>query len=233
MKKVGVIIFACALVLGLVVANIFSFGRVKDRFFNFSFNFGSEQGSGRTASEVRNVSGFKAVDVGGVFQVEIVAQKEHSVEIEADDNLLQFIKTDVRNGVLNIETSRRLKTSNPLRIRITAPDIEELEVSGAATVAAVNLKNDGLKVDSSGASKIKVAGETAKLVVDVSGATKVDADELTAENVTVEASGASSVRVNVSGNLRARTSGASSVVYSGNPKDVVKKTSGAGSVSPR
>jgi hypothetical protein len=233
MKKVGVIIFTCALVLGLVAANIFSFGRVKDRFLNFSFNFGSAQGSGNTASEVRRVSGFKAVDVGGVFQVEIVAQQEHAVEVEADDNLLQFIRTDVRNGVLNIETSRRLKTSNPLRIRVAAPDIEELDVSGAASVAVSNLKNPGLKVDSSGASKIKVAGETSKLVIDVSGATKVDGQNLVAENVSVEASGASSVQVNVAGNLRARTSGASSVIYSGNPKEVVKKTSGASSVSPR
>jgi len=233
MKKVGVIIFAAALVVGLVVSNLFSFGRISDKFFNFSFKIGSEQSSGKMASETRDLAGFRAVDVGGVFQVEITAGKDHGVEVEADDNLLQFITTEVDDGVLKIGTKCRLKTDNPIRVRVSAPDIDDLEVSGAASVTLSGLKNDGLEVDSSGASKIKVTGETVKFVVDVSGATKVDGENLQAENVTVEASGASHVKVSVSGNLRADTSGASSVVYSGTPKDIVKKTSGASSVSPK
>lgn len=233
MKKVGVIIFAAALIVGLVVSNLFSFGRVKDKLFNFSFNMGSEHGSGQMASDLRSTGAFHAVDVGGVFQVEITAQKDFSVEVEADDNLLQFIKTEVHRGTLKIETSRRLKSDNPIRIRVSAPDIDELEVSGVANVTLNDLKNGGLEIDASGASKIKVTGETMKFVVDVSGATKVDGESFQAENATVEASGASHVKVNVSGNLRADTSGASSVVYYGTPKDIVKKTSGASSVSPK
>ena len=233
MKKVGFIIFVAALVVGLVVSNLFSFGRVRDKFFNFSFNIGSERGSGHMASDVRAVEAFHAVEVGGVFQVEITVGKEHSVEVEADDNLLQYIKTEVRRGVLEIETTQRIKTQNPIRVRVTAQDIDDLEVSGAASVTLNGIKNEGLEIDSSGASKITVTGQTAKFIVDVSGATKVDGDGLVSENATVEASGASHVKVNVLGNLRADTSGASSVVYSGTPKDIVKKTSGASSVSPR
>jgi hypothetical protein len=233
MKKLGLVIFASALIVGLVVSNLFSFGRVKDKLFNFSFNIGKERGSGHMATEVREVSAFHAIEVGGVFQVEIVAGKEHGVEVEADDNLLQFIKTEVHRGVLEIETTRGIKSENPIRVRVTAQDIDDLEVSGAASVTLDGVKNGGLEVDSSGASKIKLSGETAKFVVDVSGATKVDGEGLISENATVEASGASHVKVNVIGNLRADTSGASSVVYSGTPKDIVKKTSGASSVSPR
>ena len=233
MKKVGLLIFASALILGLIVSNIFSFGRVSDKFFNFSFNFRGEKGSGRTASEVRDLKGFRSIDVGGVFHVEITAQKEFSVEVEADDNLLPFIKTSVHGDTLHVETQKKLSTHNPIRVRIFAPDVEKLEVSGAATVTVNELKNSGIEVESSGASKIKLAGETSKLVVDVSGATKVDADNLRAENVTAEASGASHIGVNVSGQLRANASGASKILYSGTPTNVDKKASGASSVSPR
>jgi hypothetical protein len=233
MKKVGIIIFAVALVVGLVVTNLFSFGRISDKFFNFSFNFKGVKGSGQTASEVRELSGFRAVDVSGVFQVEITAQKDFGVEVEADDNLLHLIKTEVQGGVLKIETACRVSTSNPIRIRVSAPDIDNLEVSGAANVTLNDLKNSSLVVDSSGASKIKIAGETAKLMIDVSGATKVDAENLKAENATVEASGASQIDVNVAGRLAADASGASKIVYSGTPSDIEKKTSGASKVSAK
>jgi hypothetical protein len=233
MKKVGIIIFASALVVGLVVSNMFSFGRAKESLFNFSINFSGEKGSGKIATDSRGVNGFRAVEVGGVFQVEITAQKDFSVEVEGDDNLLALVRTEVDGGVLKIDTERRLAPTTPIRIRISAPDIDNLEVSGAANVAVTNLKNTGLSVDSSGASKIAVSGETSKLTVDVSGATKVDAENLKAENATVDASGASHVSVNVTGNLKTDASGASRIAYVGTPANLEKKTSGASSVSQK
>jgi len=233
MKKIGFLVFAAALILGLIVSNIFSFGRVSDKFFNLSFNFKGVKGSGNTASQVRDLKDFKSVDVGGVFQVEITAGKEFSVEVEADENLLPLITTEVDGNKLEIRADKRLKSSNPIRIRISAPDIDNLEVTGAANVTVNELKNSGLTVDSSGASKIKISGETAKLTVDVSGATKVDADGLKAETVSVEANGASHVGVYVTGSLRADASGASKIVYSGSPTNVEKKSSGASSISAR
>lgn len=230
MKKIGFLIFVAALIIGLFAATMSSFGRVSDRFFNFSFKVGSVKGSGQTASEARNISEFKGIDVSGIFQVEVTAQKDYAVEVEADDNLLPHITTKVRNGVLHIETDGRISTDNPLRVRISAPNIDNIDTSGVAVVNLSNIKNETISVDSSGASKVKITGETAKLVVDVSGATKIDAEELTAENANIEANGASSVLVNVTGKLWTDTSGASKVVYSGTPSDVVKKTSRASSV---
>lgn len=233
MKKWGFLIFATALILGVVVSSLFSFGRISGKFTNFSLKVGSVKGSGQMGTEVRELSGFRKIDASGVFQIEIVAQKDFSVEVEADDNLLQYITTEVRRGVLKLETERKLNTSNPIRVRISAPDIEGIETAGAANVILTELKNGSLEIDSSGASKIKVSGETAKLVVDVSGATQVDAVGLAAENANVEASGASTVELLVNGNLKTNASGASTIRYAGSPRDVVKKSSGASTVSPK
>jgi hypothetical protein len=233
MKKVGFIIFAAALVTGLIVSNIFSFGRIGSRVFNFSMDFGGVHGSGNVASEKRDLSGFKSIETGGVFQLEVTAQKDFSVEVEADDNLLPLIRTEVRDGVLRIETEKRLKSSGPIRIRVSAPDIERLDISGAASATLSNIKNSALAIDSSGASKINVSGETSKLSVDVSGATKINADELKAENAVIDSSGASYISVNVSGDLTSDVSGASKVVYSGSPKNVITKKSGVSSVTAK
>lgn len=233
MKRIGIFVFIAALIIGITVGSVFSFGKSSRPFFNFSFNFKGVKGSGNTATDARSATGFKGVDVGGVFQVEINAQKEFSIEVEADDNLLQYIKTDVRNGVLYIETSKKISPTGPIRVRVNAPEIENLDVSGVANVTANDIKTSEFGIDSSGASKVKVSGEAGKLTVDVSGATKIDAESLQVGDANVDASGASNVMLSVSGELRAEASGASKVIYTGTPSSVIKSTSGGSRVSPR
>ena len=233
MKKIGILIFVMALVAGVALANMTSFGRASDSLFKFSMNCGGEHGSGNVRTEKRSVTGFKSVDVGGVFQVEVVAQKEFGVEVIADDNLLPLIKTEVDGSTLRIETTSRISPSSTVKIRVFAPDIDKLRVSGVANVAVTDLKNEAFAVDSSGASKIAVSGETSKLTIDVSGASKIDAENLKAGTASIDSSGASKISVNVSGELKTDLSGASKVVYSGTPTNVVTKKSGASSVSQK
>lgn len=230
MKKLGILIFIIALIAGVGLAGIFSFGKTAGRIFNFSINFGGEKGSGNIQTEKRNVSEFNAIDVSGAFVVEITAQKDYSLEVETDDNLLQYIKTEVDGNTLRIETEKRISTSNPLKIRISAPGIENLQLSGASKVSIVNLNNESLNIDSSGASKISCEGKTNNLTVDMSGASNFDGEKLDAESVSVDSSGASKATVSVKNDLKADLSGASKVVYFGNPTNVEKKTSGASSI---
>ena len=229
MKKVGIIIFGAALVLGLIVTNMFSFGRM----FDFPVHFGAVEGSGNVVSDVREVGDFHGLDVGGIFKVEVIVGREANVEVRADDNLLPLITTDVRGGVLHIESERRIKSRNDILVRVTTTDLDNLDVSGAANVNVAGVRGDELSVDASGASHIKIAGQTSNVKIDVSGASKIDADDLAAVDANVDASGAANVGVNVSGTLTADLSGASKVVYSGSPTNVEKTTSGASHVSAK
>ena len=232
MKKIGIMVFVVAILLGVFVSSFFSFGRLSEKAFNFSFRSGVK-GSGNIASETRDVGSFSGVDVSGVFQVEITAQKDFAIEIEADDNLLSLIKTEVRGGVLRIETEKRVSTSNPLKVRISAPDIDDIDASGASKVSINSVKNNEMRVHTSGASKINLAGETASLFIEVSGASSIDAENLKAEKADVDASGASHVSVFATNELRTDASGASKIVYSGVPKNVEKNSSGASSVKEK
>jgi hypothetical protein len=233
MKKVGIIIFAVALIVGVALANLFSFGRTTARLFNFSVNLGGISGSGNIVTEKRDVSGFTSVEAGGIFKVEITAGRDFAVEVEADDNLLPVIKTEVSGGVLKIASDRHIRSHGPIVIRVSAPDIDGVEATGASTVSVANLNNREFSIDSSGASKVSAAGETGKLTLDISGASKVDASGLKAADANIDASGASHVEVNAVENLFIDASGASRVTYSGNPVNVEKKTSGASSASAR
>jgi hypothetical protein len=229
MKKVGIIVFIVAILAGVLFANLFSFGRASGKLFNFSFVSGIK-GSGVSASERRDVSGFKGIDVGGVFEVEVAAGNEFKVEVEADDNLLPYIETNVDNGVLEIRTNQRLKSHTPIRVRVWAPNIESVDASGVCKVSLTGVKNSELKIDTSGASKATLAGETNSLSVSLSGASSVDAENLKAVTGDIEASGASGATVFVTGRLVSHASGASKIAYLGNPASVDKDTSGASKV---
>ena len=230
MKKLGIIIFVMALIAGIFFGSIFSYGTNVGNLFSFSC-FKGVSGSGNIQTEQRNVGEFKSIDVSGAFTVEIVAQKDFAVEVEADDNLLPLVKTEVEDGVLKIEREEHFWSNSKILVRVFAPNIENLDVSGASKISVNDLSNEFLNLDVSGASKIEIKGKTNRLKIDLSGASKIDAENLTAEYVSVEASGASKVDVFVTNELYADLSGASRVNYSGEPNNVQEKTSGASSVS--
>lgn len=229
MKKIGILIFAAAIIFGVFISSFFSFGKVSQDVVNFSINK-KTKGSGNIASESRDIRDFSGIDVSGVVQVEIISQQDFAVEVEADDNLLPLIQTEVRNGVLHIRTEDSVKSHNGLKVRISAPDIESIEASGATRVLVSGVRNDALRVDTSGASKVTLSGETAKLGVEVSGASNIDAEDLKAGAADIEASGASNVSVFTTGQLRADASGASKIIYSGSPANIEKTSSGVSSI---
>ena len=123
MKKIGFIVFAVCIVVGLAFANFFSVGRVTSQLFNFKVNIGDRvTGSGNSASERRDVAGFNEVEVSGAFQVEIVAGKDFSVELQADDNILPLIQTKVDGNTLQIELAQSVRSKSEMIVRISAPN---------------------------------------------------------------------------------------------------------------
>lgn len=232
MKKLGIIIFIIALFIGVTFASVFSVGGFTLKRFSFSF-FNGVKGSGNIKTEQRDVAEFKSVKVGGAIVVEITAQKDYSLEVEGDDNILPLITTEFDGDTLKIRSEKGYSTSTPIKVKISAPNIEDLDLSGASKVSIVNLDNESLNVDTNGASKISCEGKTKNLTVDMSGASNFDSEKLSAENVSVDSSGASKASVSVKDSLKAELSGASKVVYYGNPTNIEKTTSGASSIVGR
>ena len=140
--------------------------------------FGQASGSGTMKVEKREIPSFKAVDISGAFKVEIVVQKEPSLEIEGDDNLLPLVTTEVRNGVLEISNSKSYSTKHEMSVRISVPSLDAISTSGASDIVITDVKSDGFNIDVSGAGHLEVSGETKSLEVKQSGAGDVDAKDL-------------------------------------------------------
>ncbi|MDO6390711.1 head GIN domain-containing protein [Pontibacter sp. BT731] len=208
------------------------------------------KGEGEPVSQNRTVSGFKGIDVSGGFAVEVTQSGKEGVRIEAQENLLNSIKTEVKNGVLHIYTSDNISTSKGLKAYVSIKELNMLDISGGVKVKGNStFKSDAFKMDLSGGSNVTLALNTKKLTadmsgaskvmltgradevrMDLSGASKVDAAELEASNVYLEASGASNVKVYAKKELSVNASGATKVAYKGDPS-VSSNVSAAAKIS--
>lgn len=232
MKKIGFLVFAIALVLGVVLSNLSSMKRLGKDGIDLSFDHSAKEGSGIIVTEQRNVEAFRSVESSGILIVEILVGPERSVEVEADDNLLPYIETDVRRGVLHLSTKGKIRPSGSIRVRIHTDELAAISGSGASEISVSGLENAEFTVDASGASKVTIAGRTTSLRVEGSGASRIDACGLNAQDVTAGVSGASEAKVTLNGVLNARSSGAAKIIYAGSPMEINKRTSGAGKVTP-
>ncbi|WP_299818478.1 head GIN domain-containing protein [uncultured Pontibacter sp.] len=208
------------------------------------------KGNGNMQTQNRNVSGFTGIDVSGGFSVEVTQGNNESLKLEAEENLLDNIKTEVRNGVLHIYNDKSLSSTKGMKAYITVKELNKIDISGGVKVVGkstfrtntmaldmsggskVTLAVDAkqVKTDMSGASKVELSGKTDELRMEMSGASNVDASGLVAKDVRVGASGASKVKVHADKTLHIDASGASAVYYKGTPS-ITSETSAAAKIS--
>lgn len=192
-----------------------------------------QKGSGNAKTETRNISGFKKIAASGAVHVEVSIQKDFSVTVEADDNLLGLVKTETSGDTLKIYTADKISTKTDIKVKISMPSIENLDISAATVATVTNVKADSLEIKASSASKVKITGEAKTLKADASSASSIDAENLKTVDASVEASSASSATVSAANELKAKASGASSINYVGDPKSVKQDASDVSSVNKK
>ena len=215
-----------------------------------TYAFKGIKGDGNVVKQERDVSNFKGIDVGGAFKVYLTQGETEKLVVEADQNLMDVIETDVRAGVLKIKTSDDIKDATELNIYITFKDLNELDISGACDLIGENKfkLNDididcsgasevdmkfsatSVDIDCSGASNVDFYGSAESVNMDLSGASKIDAGDFEVEKYDIDVSGASSGKIYVTGELSVEVSGAANLKYKGDPKILEHDVSGAGSL---
>lgn len=188
------------------------------------------KGSGDVVSEVREIEEFDKLAVSGAYNLEIEVGPDVSLKLDAEDNLLKYIKTEVINNRLMIETSRSISPKRKIRIILTTPGLEEIESSGISNIYVNGIDEQIFSLDLSGAGFIELKGKVEQFNAELSGAGRLEASELYARFVDLDASGASNGEVYVSERLVVDLSGTGSIEYFGDPQEVRENISGVGSL---
>ena len=190
------------------------------------------KGSGKRVVEKRNIPSFTSIKTEGSFTIEVTAQKDLALEVEGDDNILGLVTAEVSNNVLRLRNTQNYSPSEPVKFKISVPNLEGLSVSGAGNIDIKGLNNDKFKIDASGAADINVSGTTKLVDIDASGAGKIDTHNLHASRAVVDSKGVARIDVDAADQLDVKVSGPSSVYYKGNPQ-INKTINGPGKVERR
>jgi hypothetical protein len=192
--------------------------------------FSQIQGNGKRQLEKRQVPAFSSISTNGAFTIEVTCQKDQSLEVEGDENVLDFVKTEVSGNILRVDNSQNYSVSEPVRVRISVPNLDGLSVNGAGHIDVKAIKNDKFEIDTNGAPSITVAGTTKMVDIAANGAGKVDTQNLHATRAVVDTRGVAKIDLDVSDQLDVEIFGPSSVTYSGNPS-VNKNIHGPGKLT--
>ncbi len=210
------------------------------------------------ATDVREVEPFSRVKLSNAITVNIVQGDEQSVVINADESIINKVKTEVNGNLLSVYIDedwfkRNFRSkSHKVVVDITVPELTALDVSGACNVDVKGFRNENFTMkasgasnvviddfivkeissfEASGASNVKIFGKGEKVIIRASGASDVISKNFAANIAVVHASGASDVNVTAYDEIRVDCSGASDVDYYGGPKAVDISSSGASDVT--
>ena len=212
------------------------------------------RGSGNIKTESRSVSGFTAVDLSGSGHLTIEQTGTESLTIEAEDNILPLLTSDVSNGTLRlgVKDNTNVLTTKTINYRLTVRDLNNLIVSGsgeatAASITAgkftITLSGSGevtaasitasqFTVILSGSGKVTLGGTADSQAITISGSGHYDAAKLASKSAIIDISGSGTAVVMPSDTLDATIGGSGSVEYIGNPT-VNQNITGLGSISKR
>jgi hypothetical protein len=210
------------------------------------------RGSGDVVEETREVSGLTGVKLATIGHLIIEVGDTESLRIEAEDNLMEYFKTEVRNGKLTIGTQDnvRLETTKPVNYYLTVTGLDTIEISSAGDIEAPDLdaeqfsitissagdlemgelNADTLEVDIGSAGNLNISGgEVKSQDVTISSSGNYMAQDLASDEADVRLSSTGSANIWVRDQLKANLSSSGDLRYRGNPL-VDATTSSAGEV---
>ncbi len=208
-------------------------------------------GDKNVVKKERNTGAFNGVSTSTAIDVVLSQGDGIKVELEADENLHEYIKTEVEGGVLRIYTSNvNIREAAMKRVHVTMKEIDYIGTSSAGDVfGQTPVKADRLKLSASSAGDIKLevyareldlnasssgnitlSGEADILDADLSSAGDLNAFNLKIKEADVSVSSAGDADIWVTEKLRANASSAGDVNYKGDPKYVDAHSSSAGGV---
>ena len=114
-----------------------------------------KNGNGQLTSETRQLDSFSKVESEGAYSVFVTHDSKSEVRIEAESNLIQYIRTEVNNGILKIYNSQNIDPDFEIKIFVKTPNVNGLLLSGSGIIEADSLVGDNAEVFISGSGIIE------------------------------------------------------------------------------
>lgn len=210
------------------------------------------RGSGEMTSESRDVSGFTEVALEGSGTVLIEVSGTESLTIEAEDNLMSRLTSDVRGGRLVLGSRGAISPTREIVYTVTVVSLEGVAISGSGDIETQEITASEFTANISGSGRmlltdlelevfdatiegsgaIEASGLADDLEVRIPGSGSFRGEDLETASAMVSIDGSGEAVVNVSEALDATVRGSGRIEYLGSPQ-VTSTVTGSGSIRQR
>lgn len=211
------------------------------------------EGEGPVVKRVLELDHFEGIIIQNSADVFITKGNTQRVEVEAAENIISNLETEVSGRTWRIRNKRPVWRTKHLVIRITIPEFRLIKISGSGQVETetpfnnlddVELRISGsgdlfIDIDAedilgriSGSGSIHLSGEAKRVDFSISGSGNIYAFELKARDGSARIGGSGSIRTHITNDLEARISGSGNITYRGQPR-ISSSISGSGNIRSR
>lgn len=213
------------------------------------------KGNGNSTTTERSVTNYDKIGVAGAFYVTLIKGNEGKITIKADENLLEYIITEVENGELKIKTKKgyQIQSKNNIEITIPFEEIEAISLAGSGKIKSedpINTSDLNLSIAGSGSINLAIAtqnlnssiagsgnmtlnGSTINFSGSIAGSGNVNTYDLKSEITTIKIAGSGNAKVTATNEIHGSSACSGSIYYAGNPTIVKVKSAGSGSVKKK
>ncbi|HWW43333.1 head GIN domain-containing protein [Pedobacter sp.] len=209
--------------------------------------------SGVRALRAQTVKEFNEIEIAGPIKLVLhqVPDSVYQVKVSADSNVVNLIETKVSGGTLKLKLDtaaycgkdsivvyasiaqlKSLKAESPSKVvssgRLNVDDLK-LTLNGSTEVN-LDLNAGKVTTEVDGATKIHLTGQAGTHLFKAKGAVELDAFDFVVGIYDLNIKGVGKANINVLNDLKVATSGATSISYKGNPKNVKEDKSGSSSI---
>jgi len=220
-----------------------------------TINISGVQGSGKMASETRVLENVSQVELAGFGNLTVQFGDKEEITIDAEDNILPLITTEVKGGRLVIGTKpgvsigmtrgvrytltlRKLDTvtltgSGDIQVQgaLDARDVT-VRILGSGDITLDEVRSNDLVAEILGSGSIDLRGETQSLRVKISGSGDFSGADLKSASTRAEILGSGDIQLWATDTLDVTITGSGNVEYFGSPT-VTQRTPGSGDIIAR
>lgn len=210
------------------------------------------RGNGIIEKETRELTPYNGVVTEGEFEVFYIPDTAFYMVVETDQNLIPYIEDRVSGNTLYVdhETRKCLRSKDPIRIYVHAPEINLMSLVGSGKIIAESIYTDELSLQIEGSGVIDVTyidvldlqvlitgsgeadlrGTTDMAEYIITGSGTISAQNLIANRCFAEISGSGAIYCHAIEKLDVLISGSGNIYFRGNP-EIDSNISGTGSVT--
>lgn len=218
------------------------------------WNWEKIEGNGHLKKETRSVGEFSKIGSSGSWDVMVAYGSTCSVQVEGDENLIQYVVTEVEGNHLSIHSKKNtnLQSKNKIVIYVVMNKLSAIALSGSGNIigegkfssdaplqcsvsGSGNIKiafNSASTVSMSiaGSGNIQLSGKAEKAEVSISGSGNADCQNLQVDHAAAKISGSGNFKIFANKSVKASISGSGNVTYKGAANDIEAHTAGSGKV---